>query len=99
MQTHQLKVMKNAIASVAIVLAGISFAAALQPVTVNVTFDESGGYKVTLSGVEWLRSGPLGIRDSGQWWANDNKKEYLLKMDKHLTETGEDLFGAFDSNM
>ena len=85
-----------------VLVVGVSIATGtLKPVNVSVTFDESSAFKfnVSLSGVEWLRSGPVGIRDSGQWWANNNKDEYVLKVEKHLTETGSDLFGTFDSNM
>ena len=92
--------MKIVISSIAFVVAIASIAAAaLQPVTVNVTFDDTAGYKVSLSGVQWLRSGPLGIRDSSQWWANSNKDKYLLKVEKRLTDSGTDLFGSFDSTM
>ena len=55
------------IAVVAVVILGVlSFAEDLQPVDVKVTFDESFyGFNVSLSGVEWLHSGPIGIRDAG----------------------------------
>ena len=93
--------MKIAFVTVA-VFACVSLArGALTPVNVSVTFDTTSAFKfsVSLSGVEWLRSGPLGIRDAQQWWANNNKDKYLLKVEKHSTETGSDLFGDFDSNM
>ena len=86
-------VMKIAVVAVAI----LSLAECLQPVDIKVTFNESYyGFNVSLSGVEWLRSGPIGIRDAGQWWASNNK-DYLVKVEQHLDGTGEDIFGAFDS--
>ena len=86
-------------ASILPAIVAASLATALQPPNVSVTFDDAAGFKVMLSGVEWLRSGPIGIRDGGQWWANDNKDKYLLKVEKHLTDKGEDVFGSFDSDM
>ena len=84
------------VAAVVAVVVCASLSAAIQPVDVNVTFDETfTGFKVYLSGVEWLRSGPVGIRDSGQWWASNNKDKYLLKAEKHFTGNGVDLFGVF----
>ena len=75
----------------------LSFAKGLQPVDVKVTFEESFyGFNVSLSGVEWLRSGPIGIRDAGQWWASNNKEKYLMKVVEHFEQKGEDIFGAFD---
>lgn len=85
-------------AVVVAVVVGASLTAALQTPKVEVTFDETfSGFKVSLDGVEWLRSGPIGIRDSGQWWTNGNKEKYLLKVVKHLTGgMGADQFGIFD---
>ena len=75
-----------------------SLAEGLQPVDVKVTFEESYyGFNVSLSGVEWLRSGPIGIRDAGQWWASNNKDKYLVKVEQHLEGKGVDMFGVFDS--
>ena len=89
--------MKIALVAIA-VLVVISFTEGLQPVDVKVTFDESSyGFNVSLSGVEWLRSGPIGIRDAGQWWASNNKDKYLVKVEQHLSGEGKDVFGAFDS--
>ena len=85
--------------TVVVVLLAASLTTALQPPNVSVTLDDSGGFKVMLSGVEWLRSGPVGIRDGGQWWASDSKDKYLLKVEKHLTDKGEDVFGSFDSDV
>ena len=89
--------MKITVVTIA-VLGALSLAKGLQPVDVKVTFDESFyGFNVSLSGVEWLRSGPIGIRDAGQWWASNNKDKYLVKVAQHLDGKGEDIFGTFDS--
>jgi hypothetical protein len=72
---------------------------ALQPVDVKVTFDgqSSPDFKVLLSGVEWLRSGAVSIRDKGQSWATTNKEKNVLKQIDRNTESGEDLLGEFDT--
>ena len=71
----------------------------LQPVNVKVSFDSqtSPDFKVLLSGVEWLRSGALSIRDNGQTWATTNKEMNILKLINQDTGSGEDLFGMFDT--
>ena len=82
----------------AAILGVLSLAEGLQPVDVKVTFDESFyGFNVSLSGVEWLRSGPVGIRDAGQLWASNNKDKYLVKVEQHLEGKGIDMFGTFYS--
>ena len=97
LQKLSLNEMKIAIITIAL-LETLSLAKGLQPVDVKVTFDESFyGFNVSLSGVEWLRSGPIGIRDAGQWWASNNKDKYLAKVAQHFDRNGEDIFGAFDS--
>ena len=89
--------MKTAVVFVA-TLGVLSLAECLQPVDVKVTFDESFyGFNVSLSGVEWLRSGPIGIRDAGQWWASNNKDKYMVKVEQHFEGKGIDMFGTFDS--
>ena len=91
------RAMKIVVVAVAI-LGVLSLAEGLQPVDVKVTFDESFyGFNVSLSGVEWLRSGPIGIRDAGQLWASNNKDKYLVKVEQHLEGKGVDMFGTFDS--
>lgn len=81
-------------------VASISLTVALEPVDLAVSFDETfSDFKVSISGVEWLHSGPTGIRDGGQWWASNNKDKYLLKVEKHSTETGVDVLGTFNSTM
>ena len=81
-----------------VILGALSLAVGLQPVDVKVTFDENFyGFNVSLSGVEWLRSGPIGVRDAGQWWASNNKDKQLVKVAQHLDGKGEDIFGTFDS--
>ena len=88
--------MKTAVIFIAIGI--LSLAECLQPVDVKVTFDESFyRFNVSLSGVEWLRSGPIGIRDAGQWWASNNKDKYLVKVEQHLEGKGVDMFGTFES--
>lgn len=75
---------------------------ALQPVDVQVTFDNESspqGFKVLLSGEEWLRSGAFTIRDSGQTWASGNNDKYMLKVVDHSTGAGSDAIGEFDTNM
>ena len=90
-------VMKFAVTFVAI-LGVLSLAECLQPIDVKVIFDESFyGFNVSLSGVDWLRSGPIGIRDAGQWWASNNKDKYMVKAEQHLEGKGEDMFGIFDN--
>ena len=89
--------MKIAVVTIAI-LGVFSLAEGLQPIDVKVTFDESFySFNVSLSGVEWLRSGPIGIRDAGQWWASNNKDKYLVKVAQKLEGKGEDVLGSFDS--
>jgi hypothetical protein len=72
---------------------------AFQPVDVKVTFDSdsSPDFKVLFNGVEWLRSGPVSIRDSGQTWASNNKDKYILKNVGHSSESGRDIIGEFDT--
>ena len=77
-------------------------AAALQPVDVKVTVDESSGsFDIFVEGDSeqpWLRSSVVGIRNDGQWWASHNKDSHLLKMTKHATGSGQDVIGEFDTN-
>ena len=74
-----------------------STASAFQPVDVKVAFDSqtASNFKVLLSGVEWLRSGALSVRDNGQTWGITNKEKNLLKPIDRNTEHGEDLLGEF----
>ena len=90
--------MKIAIVTIVAIFGALSLAEGLQPVDVKVTFDESFySFNVSLSGVEWLRSGPIGIRDAGQWWASNNKDKYLVKVAQHIEGNGEDIFGTFEN--
>ena len=84
---------------VAVLLLSCSSVFTLQPVDIKVNFDSqtSPDFKVLLSGVEWLRSGALSIRDNGQTWAMTNKEKNLLKPVDRNTESGEDLLGEFDT--
>ena len=72
---------------------------AFQPVDVKVNFDDqtSPDFKVLLSGVEWLHSGVLSIRDNGQTWTTNNKEKNLLKPIDRNTGTGVDVLGEFDT--
>ena len=72
---------------------------AFQPVDVKVMFDSdsSPDFKVLLNNVEWLRSGAVSIRDSGQTWASNNKDKYILKSVGHRSESGSDIIGDFDT--
>ena len=72
---------------------------AFQPVDVKVTFDSdsSPDFKVLLNDVEWLRSGAVSVRDSGQTWASNNKDKYILKSVGHGSESGSDIIGEFDT--
>ena len=72
---------------------------AFQPVDVKVTFDSdsSPDFKVLLSDVEWLRSGAVSIRDSGQTWASNNKDKYILKSVGHSSGSGRDIIGEYDT--
>ena len=74
-------------------------AEAFQPVDVKVTFDSdsSPDFKVLLNNVEWLHSGAVSIRDSGQTWASNNKDKYILKSVDHSSESGRDIIGEFDT--
>ena len=74
---------------------------AFSPIDVKVTFDggDSPDFKVYLSGVEWLRSGAVGIRDSGQLWSTDHKDKYLLKVVSDSTTSGTDVLGEYDSTV
>lgn len=76
-----------------------SSVSALQPVDIKVTFDgqSSPDFKVLLSGVEWLQSGSVSIRDNGQSWATTNKEKNILKQIDRNTESGEDSLGDFDT--
>ena len=78
-----------------------STASAFRPVDVKVAFDSqsSPNFKVLLSGVEWLRSGALNIRDNGQTWGITNKEKnlYVLKPIDRNIEHGKDLLGEFDT--
>ena len=82
----------------ALSLFGLS-AEALQPVDVKVTFDSdsSPDFKVLLNDVEWLRSGAVSVRDSGQTWASNNKDKYILKSVGHSSKSGSDVIGEFDT--
>ena len=71
---------------------------AFQPVDVKVTFAKSSpDFKVLLNDVEWLRSGAVSIRDSGQTWASNNKDKYILKSVDHRSGSGRDIIGEFDT--
>ena len=72
---------------------------AIQSLDVKVTFesDNSPDFKVLLNGVEWLRSGAVSVRDSGQTWASNNKDKYILKSVDHSQESGNDIIGEFDT--
>ena len=72
---------------------------AFQPLNVKVTFDSdsSPGFKVLLNDIEWLRSGAVSIRDSGQTWASNNKDKYILKSVDHSSGSGKDIVGDFNT--
>ena len=72
-----------------------------QPVDIKVSFDSqtSPDFKVLLSGVEWLHSGAMSIRDDGQTWATTNKEKNLLKPFDRKAEIGKDLLGEFDNTV
>ena len=72
---------------------------AFEPVDVKVTFDSesSPGFKVLLNDVEWLHSGAVSIRDSGQTWTSNNKDKYILKSVGHSNESGRDTIGDFNT--
>lgn len=72
-----------------------------EPVDLKVNFDSqsSPDFKVLLSGVEWLRSSVVSVRDNGQTWASNNNGKNLLKPMKQYTESGEDSLGEFDTTM
>ena len=80
-----------------ILLCGLQIEA-FQPVDVKVTFAESSpDFKVLLNDIEWLRSGAVSIRDSGQTWASNNKDKYILKIVDHSSGSGRDIIGEFDT--
>ena len=72
---------------------------AFQPIGVKVAFDSdsSPDFKVLLNDVEWLRSGVVSIRDSGQNWTSNNKDKYILKSIDHSNGSGSDIIGDFDT--
>ena len=72
---------------------------AFQPVDVKVTFDSdsSPDFKVLLNDVEWLRSGSVSVRDSGQTWTSNSKDKYILKSVDHSSGSGSDIIGNFDT--
>ena len=72
---------------------------AFQPVDVKVTFDSdsSPDFKVLFNDIEWLRSGPVSIRDSGKTWASKNKDKYILKNVGRSSESGSDILGESDT--
>ena len=72
---------------------------ALQPVDVKVNFDSqtSPDFKILISGVEWLRSGTVSIRDKGLTWATSNSEKNILKPIGRTEVTGEDIIGEFDT--
>ena len=80
----------------------LRLAVAFEPVDLRVTFEETSGFfNVFLnhdSEWPWLRSGVVGVRNGGQWWMS-NKKDagYMLKMTGHLTGSGQDILGDFDT--
>ena len=86
---------------VALTLYGLINAEAFQQVDVKVQFDSdtSPDFKVFLNDVEWLHSGAVSIRDSGQTWASNNRGKYILKSVGHSSESGSDIIGDFDTNM
>ena len=74
---------------------------AFQSVDIRVTFDNESSqtFKVLLSGEEWLLSGSLSVRESGETWTSGNKDKYILKAVDHSTDIGSDIIGKFDTNM
>lgn len=72
---------------------------AFQPVDVKVTFDSNSSpdFKVLLNDVEWLRSGAVSVRDSGQTFASNNKDKHILKSVDHSSGSGRDIIGEFDT--
>ena len=93
---HEFVIMSTAFLLLVLSCSSVS---ALQPVDIKVTFDgqSSPDFKVLLSGVEWLRSGSVSIRDNGQSWVTTNKEKNILKQIDRNTESGEDSLGDFDT--
>ena len=76
----------------------LSIATAVEPIDVKVAFNIStGGFQISLQGQEWLRSGAVSVRNLGKWWKSNSKDSYLLKATNHLTLSGQDAFGEFDT--
>lgn len=73
----------------------VGFGTTFQPVDVKVNFvndtQTSSSFKVLVSGVEWLRSGAVGVRDGGQTWTTSSKETHLLKLVNRGTGSGEDM--------
>ena len=86
---------------VLIFLFSTSSTLSFEPVDLKVSFDgqTSPDFKVLLSGVEWLRSSVVSIRDNGQTWASNNNGKNLLKPMKQYTGSGEDSLGEYDTTM
>ena len=82
-----------------VLLLSTSSTLGFQPVDIKVSFDSqtSPDFKVLLSRVEWLRSGAMSIRDSGQTLTNNNKEKNLLKLTDKNIGSGEDLLGELDT--
>ena len=93
---HEFVIMSTAFLLLVLSCSSVS---ALQPVDIKVTFDgqSSPDFKVLLSGVEWLRSGSVSVRDNGQSWVTTNKEKNILKQIDRNTESGEDSLGDFDT--
>lgn len=63
---------------------------------IEVIFEGQGpDYKIDLAGVEWFRSGAVGIRHEGQLWSSENTEKYMLKVTSGSMEDGEDSIGGF----
>lgn len=78
-----------------VALLSVTSAVAVENLEVHCNL-ENGSYYVSVGGEQWFRSGPLGIRDRGQWWATDHANEYSLKLTgPGVTIPGSDVFGTF----
>ncbi len=73
-------------------LLGITTAQSVE--NLEVECFSNGTYRISLDGKLWFRSGPLGVRDQGQWWATDENTLVLVDFQK---KEGEDVAGSFAS--
>ena len=80
--------------SLLVICGSLVVSRAIEPVDVKVTFDEpSGSFHISLRGEDWLHSGVVRIRQSGRWWASNNKDHYILKLNGSRSGSGRDVLG------